>query len=152
MDFGPDFTRTGVRAWPRPRLGAPYVVHVPRVGSDGNEDSGILLPHVAAPLGIYTGWNFTNPRYENLDYLAGLFGAFIPFSRTVAERVASGDPRPSILERYGSRAAYLARVRQSAESLVLQRYLRREDVDRVVGECGRTWDFVMQAPEGSRTN
>ena len=29
-------------------------------------------------------------------------GQMIPFAKTMADRVASGDPRPSVQERYGS--------------------------------------------------
>jgi hypothetical protein len=40
--------------------------------------------------------------------LPGLTGAFIPFARTRAERLARGDPRLSPEERYGTQDAYVA--------------------------------------------
>jgi hypothetical protein len=45
-------------------------------------------------------------------------GSLIPFARTSGEREASGDPRPSLEERYGGRDAYVAPVRAAAAALV----------------------------------
>ena len=45
-----------------------------------------------------------------------------------AENVkAAGDPRPSLEERYGSRAAYVAKVRATAQALVAERLLLPAD-------------------------
>ncbi len=144
MNFGPDFTRLGVKAFGRPTLGAPYKLLVPQVGPDGNERSGILLPHVAVPLATYTGWNYTVPRLDNFHYLAGLVGSFIPFPRTTKERVARNDPRLSIQERYSSRESYLKQVRAAAEALVKQRYVRKEDVSEIERQARQFWDYVTQ--------
>ena len=64
---------------------------------------------------------------------------------TRAAREAKGDPRPSIEERYDSRAAYLAGVRESAERLVAARHMLAEDVDAAVERAGRLWDFIGRA-------
>jgi hypothetical protein len=56
-------------------------------------------------------------------------GSFIAFARTRAEREASGDPRPSLDERYGSRDAA---VKAAADSLVAERVLLQDDADRFV--------------------
>ncbi len=146
MNYGSGFARAGVTGSARPTLGQPYTVFLPQVDPDGNERSGVRLPHIAVPLGTYTGWNYTKPRYDDLDYLAGLIGSFIPFPRTPEERIASGDPRSSILERYGTREGYLQRVRAAAETLVQQRYVRKEDVGEIEREASQLWDYVMQAP------
>jgi len=65
------------------------------------------------------------------------------FARTAAERADSGDPRPSLEERYASRAAYLDRVRQAATELVAARYLLDEDVDHVVTAAAERYDSAM---------
>jgi len=114
------------------------------VDSNGNETAGIRLPHIAVPLGTFTGWNYTVPRFANLDYLGGLVGSFIPFAQTRVGREASRDPRPAIAELYGTKGVYLDRVRQAAESLVAQRFVRREDLDTMLEDSARHWDFLMQ--------
>jgi hypothetical protein len=40
--------------------------------------------------------------------------------------LATGDPRPSIEERYPTPEVYIAAVRRAAEQLVAQRYLLAE--------------------------
>ena len=69
----------------------------------------------------------------------------IPFARNRADRERTNDPRPSIEERYASRGAYLARVREAANRLVAERHMLAEDVDAVVERAGRLWDFIGRA-------
>jgi hypothetical protein len=71
-----------------------------------------------------------------------MMGSTLPFARSAAERARTGDPRPSIEERYGSRRAYLAQVRRDAEAMVEARHLLAEDVDAVVERAGALWAFV----------
>ena len=101
------------------------------------------LPHVAVPLGTVTGWNDTVPRLANLDSLGGLVGRFIPFERTRADREASRDPRPSIAETYRTKAVSLDRVRNAAEALVAQRFVRREDLEALLEDSARHGDVLM---------
>src|SRR5262245_41259942 len=54
-------------------------------------------------------------------------GSFIAFGKTKAEREAAGDPRPSIAERYASRADYVAKVKAAADALVAERLLLPAD-------------------------
>ena len=51
------------------------------------------------------------------------------------ERIAKGDPRPSLEERYPSHAAYVARVKAQADKLVAQRYMLAADAARIVREA-----------------
>jgi len=74
-----------------------------------------------------------------------MLGSTLPFAPTAAARRASGDPRPSIEERYAARGAYLERVRESATGLVAERHMLAEDVDAVVERAGRLWDFIGRA-------
>jgi len=108
---------------------APYAAFVSAVDEDGNEIAGIRLPQIAVPLGTYTGWNVYKAQP---DELADRDGSFIAFAATKAERDAAGDPRPSLAERYGSKANYIARFREAAASLVGERLLLQEDAHRLV--------------------
>jgi hypothetical protein len=76
------------------------------------------------PLATYTGWNL----YARVpSELCDRDGSYIPFAKTKAERAATNDPRPSIEERYGSRADYVAKVRAAADALVRDRLLLPAD-------------------------
>jgi hypothetical protein len=107
---------------------APYRIFVSAVDSDGNEIAGIRLPQIAVPLGTYTGWNVYKAQP---DELADRDGSFIAFARTKAEREAAGDPRPSLQERYGSKANYVDRIRQAGAALVADHLLLQDDADRL---------------------
>jgi len=79
----------------------------------------------------YTGWNvYKSPFAEGA--LCDRDGSFVAFARTKVDRERAGDPRPSLEERYGNRAGYVAQVRAAAERLVAQRLLLREDVQQYV--------------------
>lgn len=101
-----------------------YGTRVAAVDGDGNETAGIRLPPIAVPLATYTGWNL----YARLPTeLCDRDGSYIPFAKTKAEREAANDPRPSIAERYGARADYVAKVRAAADALVRDRLLLPAD-------------------------
>jgi hypothetical protein len=68
-----------------------------------------------APLGTNMGWNVRAPGSRSAN-LCGLSGSFIPFATTKAERVASGDPRKSLEERYKSHAGYVKAVEKAARA------------------------------------
>lgn len=109
--------------WIDPPEGGPdrfYATYVSAVDDDGNEVAGIRLPSIAVPLGTYTGWNLYKAQPGEL---ADRDGSLIPFARTHAMREEAGDPRPSLAERYGSRAAYVAAVEAAAAALVAERLL-----------------------------
>jgi hypothetical protein len=61
-------------------------------------------------------------------------------ARTKREREATSDPRPSLEERYGTREAYVAKVKAAAEALVSDRLLLPSDAAgyvRAAEECDR---------------
>jgi hypothetical protein len=126
--------------------GADMPLLVPDVDEDGNEKAGIRLPDVAVPLGTYTGWNFRHPSTGSPGELVSLLGSSIPFPVTRAARATTNDPRRSIDERYTSRDAYVAKVREAAESLVRRGYLLFDDVERIVQRADDTWDIVARPP------
>jgi hypothetical protein len=145
MDYGPRYRTARVITREPPQLGAPYRLLVPQVNADGNDISGIRLPEVAVPLGTYTGWNVTVPQLSALRYLAGLIGGFEPFPLTRDQREKGGDARLSIGERYAGRSDYLDRVKQAAEDLVRQRFMRGEDVPAVVLRAEQIWNVVVSS-------
>ncbi len=99
---------------------------VPQVDADGNEIAGIRLPDIAVPLGTFTGWNlYRSPLPEG--ELADRDGTYLAFAATSAEREQSADPRPSLAERYPTREAYAARIRQVVADLQRDRLLLEDD-------------------------
>jgi hypothetical protein len=106
---------------------------VPQVDADGNDIAGIRSLDVAVPVGTNTGWNYTN-KPGTID-LAGLFGSYFPFAKTSAERSGSGDPRPSLQERYTDQAGYVAAVTAAANDLVARRFLLQVDADAAIAKA-----------------
>ncbi len=136
-DFGPKFhynDLSGVITLQPPPIRQILPTLVPRVDADGNDVAGVASVLHQVPLGTYTGWN-TNASGFYKGHIRTNTGAFIPFAKTKAERLASGDPRPSLEERYGTHEAYVARVRAAAERLVRGRYLLRDDADRLIAQA-----------------
>ena len=132
FDFGPLFGPRGgrVTALP-PTRGRSYRVLVPTPDQDGHDLAGIRTVDVAAPVGTNTGWNLRAEGPRGHD-LCGLSGSFIPFETTRADRIASGDPRLSLEERYGDHAGFVEAVRQAAARSVSQRVLLEDDAATTV--------------------
>ncbi len=108
---------------------SPFPTIVAAVDPDGNEVAGLRLPHLAVPLGTYTG---TNVYKDFPSELCDRDGTFTPFARTRTERERTGDPRLSLEERYGTRDGYVAKVRAVANALVGARLLLTEDAARYI--------------------
>jgi hypothetical protein len=118
-------------AWPKvPGLPAPPpgARLVPKIDVDGNESSGLSLPDQALPIATFTGWNAVKDRAKG-DCVSG---AKLPFAISRAAREASGDPRQSLPERYGSRAYFVGALRSVADRLVKERLLLPQDADAYV--------------------
>jgi hypothetical protein len=110
--------------------GKEYVVLVPRTDADGNDVAGIRTVEVQVPVATYTGWALRRaPFAEGED--CGNTGQYIPFPATRAERVASGDPRLSVEERYPNRADYMSKVNQAVTRLVAERLVLEEEAETV---------------------
>jgi len=140
LDFGASFEQGIVSELP-PKVGAPFATFVSAVDADGNEVAGIRPVELLAPLGTFTGWNPRHPSQGAPGDLMSMMGSTLPFARTAAERAASCDPRPSIAERYPSRADYLRCVREAAEALVAARHALAEDVEAMVERAAQQWDL-----------
>ena len=141
FDFGPDFDKGILTTLPPRLVGSPYPALVPKTDSDGNDLAGIRLPEVAVPTATYTGWGLRAVPAGGDDG-CDHFGQRIDFARTKAERMAAGDPRPSIEERYPSRADYVAAVTRVANALKNDRFLLDEDVQ----------NYIRKANDGTAAN
>ena len=138
LDFGPLYhgeDSSGVITREPPAVGAAsYGVLVPQVDADGNDVGGVRSLFLRVPVGTYTGWNVgRKDRFEN--GLCNLQGSFIPFAATRAERLAAGDPRLSIEERYPDRQSYVAAFEAAARELTAQRLLLPDDAERLVSQA-----------------
>jgi hypothetical protein len=117
-----------------------YTPLVSQVDGNGNEVAGIRLPAIAVPLATHTGWNFYKAPYPEGE-ICDREGSYVPFAKTKAERLATGDPRPSLEERYGTHEAYVQRVEEAVRELQEARLLLPEDAARFVDEAARRQTF-----------
>ena len=135
FNYGPDFYTTFIPTINPPVITPPiednpangpiYPSYVPKVDGDGNDIAGIRLPELTVPLATYTGWGLRSGVWANDGCEAS--GQYIPFQSTKAGRIAAGDPRPSVEERYPTFAMYAAAVMNAIDELVKQRFVLCED-------------------------
>ncbi len=136
-DYGTEFKYSdlsGVMATEPPVIKRVLPMLVPKVDRDGNEISGISSALHQAPLGTYLGWNVTRSGFYK-GRGCGFEGGFIPFAKTKAERLATGDPRLSLEERYRDHAGYVAVVKAAVQRLVQQRFLLPADAERLIRQA-----------------
>ena len=107
-----------------------YLILVPKVDEDGNEVPGVRIPAIAVPRGTHTGWNLRRQGFAEGELV--LLGSYFPFAATKEERLASGDPRPSLEERYPTKDDYISKITKAADELRNMRLLLSEDVERMV--------------------
>ncbi|MGE0718653.1 MAG: alpha/beta hydrolase domain-containing protein, partial [Alphaproteobacteria bacterium] len=138
LDFGPH-AAIGIVSTEPPIILKPeaYPTMVPSVDADGNDVAGVRAPMVAAPLGTYTGWNI-RARGHGEGAMHEFTGSYIPFPDTPEERAGTGDPRPSVLERYGDATGYIRAIEAAARALVADRLMLEEDVPRAAA-AARDW-------------
>lgn len=139
LDYGAAFDATdesGIASIEPPTSGhAEYGVLVPQVDADGNDLGGVRSTQLQAATATYAGWNLGAPGTVAEDFLCTLSGSYIPFAKTKAERLATGDPRPSLEERYKNHKGYVKAVEKATKKLVKQRFLLQQDADRLVAEA-----------------
>ena len=132
LDFGPALNSTGgIMTILPPLVGPSYDILVPTTDRDGIEIAGVHQVELLVPLGTWTGWNLRAPGHRPGN-LCSLSGSFFPFATTKAERLAKGDPRLSLTERYRNHDGFVDAVDRAADSLVRERLLLREDADRYI--------------------
>jgi hypothetical protein len=98
---------------------------------------------VEAPIATFTGWNLRRSEFTQGDICDGTLatgagGSMIPVRRTRSERLAVGDPRPSLEEMYGDHMGYVVSVASAALRLWDQRLLLTEDVYRVIEQADQS--------------
>ena len=136
-DFGPEFKGadlSGLISKQPPPLKRTLPALVPKVDADGTDVGGVPSVLRQASLGTYLGWNVTADGFDK-GKICTLSGGYVPFAKTKAERLASGDPRLSLEERYGNHKAYVDTVRAAADKAVKERFLLRADADRLVAQA-----------------
>ena len=138
IDVGPRAER-GIAAYPV-KEGRAYPQLVPAADGDGNDLAGIRLPDLTVPVGTHTGWNLRHPDTGAPEQLMSMQGSTHWFPATEAQRVAAGDPRPSLEQRYANREDYASRAREAATKLADDGYLLVEDIDLVVNSCLERYD------------
>ena len=136
-DWGPqfdEFNATGIPTNEPPPIKAVVKMMVPRVDGDGNEMGGVPTVQRDAPLGTYLGWNITagpndkgfntaSPQPFHAGQVCNYVGGMVPFPITVADRIATNDPRLSLQERYGTHDGYVVAVRAAANKAACGGYL-----------------------------
>jgi hypothetical protein len=126
-----------------PRVGNPFGVLVPQSDADGSDLGGVRLPELQVPLATYTGWNLRDPSIGAPEQRVSFLGSWIPLAKTAEERKKSGDPRPSIAERYPSRAEYMNSFEQAATRLIEQRFLLQEDLPAILERGRLEWKVIV---------
>jgi hypothetical protein len=127
LDPGPRWYTQGIADHAPARAGPPFRTLVPAVDADGIEKAGIHLPDVSVPIATNTGWNIRAAAWGADGMLTRFMGSSLPFPRTRAEREATRDPRPSVQERYPTRAEYLQRFEAAVQRLQRERFLLPDD-------------------------
>jgi hypothetical protein len=143
-NWGPDYDHSEANGVPTnapPPIRHVIKMLVPRVDADGNELGGVPTALRDAPLGTYLGWNITagpgdryytpaNPRPFHAGQVCNYVGGMVPFAKTKAKRLATinpatgkPDPRPSLEERYGTHAGFVAAVKAAADNAACKGYL-----------------------------
>lgn len=131
LDRGPKWDSEHIATIEPPVVKGNYIVKVPAVDADGNERSTLNLPAITVPVATYTSWNIRNSSIGAAGDLLSLQGGYIAFPFTREARLQSKDPRPSLIERYGTFDEYQRRYLEAAERLVARRYILEEDLPRL---------------------
>ena len=146
LDYGPEAHLGRTTTLP-PVDGEEYPALASNLDDDRNEVAGLRLPDLTVPVATYTGWNLRHPQFGNPDLFIGVTGGLagwtLPFPATRAERQSTGDPRPSIEERYASEEDYVAQVKDAGQTLVDQGYVLAEDLDEVVEQAAKRYRFFV---------
>jgi len=136
-DWGPDYNYmdgSGIPTKIPPAVKRVVRMKAPRVDADGNELGGVPVVLRDAPLGTYLGWNIVAEGFHK-GKICNYAGGMIPFASTKEERLANGDPRLSLEERYKTHEGYVEAVKTAAARAVDQGFLLHEDADKLVAQA-----------------
>jgi hypothetical protein len=133
LEFGPLFnSEGGVLTVEPPQNGPSYTILVPLTDSAGIQLAGVHQIESQVPLGTSTGWNVRSSQHRGPN-LCILTGSYFPFATTKAERLQSGDPRPSLEELYRNHDGFVRAVKRAAHDLVRHGFLLEVDADTDIG-------------------
>lgn len=141
LDYGPQWDE-GIVSYTPPRVGKPYAMRVPAVDENGNDRAGIRLPSIEVPLATQTGWNYRHPDVGAPDRLSSEIGSYFAFARARETRLATGDSRLSIEERYRDLDDYVGKVTLVALALVEKRFLLVEDLPEIISRAERHYEWA----------
>jgi Alpha/beta hydrolase domain len=130
--FNPKVNEVGPRDYSTlpPKETGKYTILVPKLDRDGNMVAGVIVPEVAVPVATY-GKAIRKQGFANGD-LCHENGSAISFVKTKAERLARGDSRLSIEERYpGGASEYGAKYATAVDKLVSDGYLLPMDAAKL---------------------
>ena len=144
LDMGPHGDKL-IGTFPAKKVGPAYPCRVSDVDDDGNEIGGVRMPDVAVPVATHTGFNVRDTQSGGAGQILEYVGLSLPFAKTEADRKSSGDPRPSLEARYGTRDDYVAKVSAAAQDLAQQRFIMEEDVKLCVAIAAERYDGVMNS-------
>lgn len=111
---------------PDVRMNLNYQVLVPTSDQDGNDVAGVRTPDISVPTGTHLSWNPRDVGFAPGQLCVGQ-GSYLPFEKAAQGK---GDPRAVLASRYASKADYVSRVKSAAGSLVNERLMLTEDVER----------------------
>ena len=148
LDYGPGWEQKRILTLEPPKVGPAFPVLVPQVDADGNERDGVRMPEMVVPLATYTGWNLRDPSIGGADQRVSFEASYVPFAKTMEERVAARDPRRSIAERYTNRFEYLTRYATALEALVKENWILEEDRSALQHRAEEEW--VQATVAGSK--
>ncbi len=136
-DWGTDFKAmdgSGIASFAPPKIKQVLKMMAPKVDADGNELGGLPVVLADAPLGTYLGWNVTadGEMPFHKDQICNYVGGMVPFARYAQARLANGDTRLSLEERYGSHEGYVAAVTKAAERAHKAGFLLEEDAKALI--------------------
>ncbi|MEO8935956.1 MAG: alpha/beta hydrolase domain-containing protein [Burkholderiaceae bacterium] len=123
------FVTNYANAVPVVDLTRQYAVLVPKVDSNGNETSGILMPELSVPLATYMGWNLRGTGHAVGEGCSST-GSAIPFAVSPALRAAT-DPRRSVADLYSGRTDYQTKFAAATDTLVARGYLTAVDATTI---------------------
>jgi hypothetical protein len=143
FNYGPRYQTLGIMDINPPVITPPYQDNsangpiypsfIPKTDNDGNDIACIRLPDVAVPLATFTGWSLRAPEFGGPDGCEAT-GQKIPFALTKADRLSTGDPRPSIEERYGNFATYYFLLVNAIDQLANRRLVLPEDAGTLLND------------------
>lgn len=130
-DRGPSWPTEGRITREPPLSLGKYEVRVPGFRNDDNEIGCLDLPAITVPVATYASWALRAEKSGSSAALLDLQGSCFPFPKTAADAASAGDPRPSLIGKYGDFSNYQTQLLQAAKDLVAKRYLLAEDIPRI---------------------